>query len=144
MLSITSVSHKIADLIQLLQTFPFILNENLLRLSISPHSLNFILPILALVVTAVSHPPVAFNLPPWWENLVTVSTPSQSISTGSFKFFTVPPHFLQAKSWATQTITFFISEHLAWVLLYHMVCITSIISLLYWLKFAEKYIKVAN
>ena len=56
-----SLPYNIADLTQLLKTFPFIFNENLLPLSISLHSLNFIQPLLVLAVTAVSHPSVAFN-----------------------------------------------------------------------------------
>ena len=59
-----SLSYNIADLTQLLYNFPFIFNENLPPLNFLLHFLNFIQPILVQAVTAVSHPPVAFNLSP--------------------------------------------------------------------------------
>ena len=45
-------------------SFISLLNENFLSSSSSPHSLNFIHPILVLVVTEASLPPMAFNLSP--------------------------------------------------------------------------------
>ena len=48
-----SLPYNITDLAQLLQTSPFIFNENLLPLSISLHFLIFIQPILVLAVIAV-------------------------------------------------------------------------------------------
>ena len=59
-----SLPCNIADLTQLLKTYFFIFNENLLPSSILLHSMNFIQSILDLAVTTLLHPPVAFNWSP--------------------------------------------------------------------------------
>ena len=54
--------------------------ENFFLNNIFSHSLNFFYPTLVLAVTMTSHPPLAFNLSPRWQNLFTVFISSHIIS----------------------------------------------------------------
>jgi len=72
-------------------------------LSSSPHSLNFIQPILVLAVTATSHPPVAFNQQFNW-----------------FLHYLLLIFTVLANKTAKQAVTFLIFVHLAWIHLQHI------------------------